>query len=97
MYGTVARMRLKQGAEPLVQAWLDGMANAIRDKGWVSTTLYRSDEDPQVFWMAVMFESKEAYHANAESPHQGERFQRLRSCLEEDPEWNDGEVWAHRT
>lgn len=69
------------------------MVASLRGKGWISTTFYRTDEDPNVFWMAVVFESRDAYRANAESPGQDARYVRLRSCLEEDPEWHDGGIW----
>jgi quinol monooxygenase YgiN len=94
MYGTVARLQLKPGAAPLFNAWFDGIVHAIRPNGMVSTTIFRSDEDENVCWLSVVFESKEAYHANADSSGQNDRYVRLRSLLETDPEWHDGEVWA---
>jgi quinol monooxygenase YgiN len=94
MYGTVARMQLKPGAAPLFEAWFEGIVNAIKPQGMVSTTIFRTDDDPNVCWLSVIFESKEAYEANAASPNQNDRYVRLRSCLEADPEWHDGEVWA---
>jgi quinol monooxygenase YgiN len=96
MFGTIAKMRVKPGALPLLNAWFDGMNKAIKDVGWVATTIYQSDEDPHVCRMAVVFESREAYVANAESPHQDARYRRLRSCLES-PEWHDGEVIRRTT
>ena len=98
MYGTVAKLRVKPGSEPLLEAWMDGFADAIRrGVSFISSTIYRSDEDPQVCWMAVLFESREAYRANAESPNTDARYRRFRTCLEADPEWHDGEVWRHQT
>ena len=32
------------------------------------------------------------YRANADSPEQDARYQKLRALLEDDPEWNDGEI-----
>ena len=95
MFGTIAKMRVKAGAEPLLEAWMDGFTNPLKDRGWVSTTIYRSETDPLVYWMSVVFSSREAYRANAESPHQDARYHRLRSCL--DPEWHDGEVILQRS
>jgi heme-degrading monooxygenase HmoA len=94
MYGTVAKLKVKRGSEPLLEAWFDGMIQAISEKGHVSTTIIRSDEDPQLCWLTVIFDSEESYKANAESPSQNDRYIRLRSCLEEDPEWHDGIVWS---
>ena len=92
MYGTIARMRLRPGAEPLLRAWMDSFTDPVRDHGWLSTTIFRSDGDPLEWWLVVVFASKEAYRANAESPNQDARYHRLRSCLEADPEWHDSEV-----
>ena len=88
-------MRLAPGAEPTLKAHIEAM-QALRVSGHVSTTIYRSDDDPQELWMSVVFESGEAYRANAESETQGLRYQRLRSILEADPEWHDGEVIAQQ-
>ena len=105
MYGTVAKLRVKPGSEPLLEAWMASFADNLRRDtidgpavlGFISSTIYRSDEDPQVYWMAVLFESREAYRANAESPNMDARYRRFRSCLEADPEWHDGEVSKHIT
>jgi hypothetical protein len=40
--------------------------------------------------MCVVFESKEAYVRNAESPKQDAEYRKLRALLEADPEWHDG-------
>jgi len=42
----------------------------------------------------VLFESKEAYVANAGSPEQHQRYLRMREMLVSDPEWHDGEIIA---
>ncbi len=42
--------------------------------------------------VAVVFESREAYRANAESSEQHQRYLEMRELLAEDPEWFDGEV-----
>src|SRR5262245_34286563 len=91
MYGTVARWRIKQGTESefrAMQAEMD--ANAPR--GIVGEIIYQSDADPQVYYLAVVFESKEAYVANADSPEQHAQYLRYRELLEEEPEWHDGEI-----
>ena len=54
---------------------------------WIS--FYGGDEDPRELWMVAMFETKEAYQRNAESPAQHAVYLMLRSCLESDPEWHD--------
>lgn len=44
------------------------------------------------FWLVGVFESREAYRANAASPEQHQRFLQLRALLEADPEWHDGAI-----
>ena len=95
MFGTVARMRVKPGGEMMIQAWINAFSVLI--KGRLSTTIYRSREDERVLWLTVIFEDEAAYRANAESPEQHRRWQQLRSVLEADPEWHDGDVIAHIT
>ena len=91
MYGTIARMRAKPGKEPELLAEL----SPERYKGvpgYDGIGVYRMDSDQNEFWVAVGFESKKAYVANAESPEQTERYRRLRELLLADPEWHDGEI-----
>jgi len=95
MFGTVAKMRLKPGGETLLMAWSQALMGNI--KGHVSTTVYRSTEDPLVMWMVVVFEDEESYRANAESPEQYRRWQQMRSVVDGDIEWNDGHVLMHGT
>jgi hypothetical protein len=64
-------------------------------EGWVSTTIYRSDSDPQLLWIAVAFDSREAYHANAATPVQDHLYHQMLSGLEEPPVWHDGEIISH--
>ena len=64
MYGTVARMRLKPGMEEQLIA-LDRAEHAVGIPGYVSSYIYRMDAEPNVYYLAVAFGSKEAYQANA--------------------------------
>jgi quinol monooxygenase YgiN len=91
MYGTIARLRAKPGAhEQLMDL---GTQDPVRRvPGFVTQYVYRSDTDPTEYWLAVVFESKEAYLANAASPAQDTSYQRLRELLTDDPEWHDGEI-----
>lgn len=92
MYGTVARMTLKPNAFEQLEAEMNSIEADLSAVGWQSTTVYRSDSDPNEVWLAVVFDSKEAYHANAQSSEQARRYERMRALLEADPEWHDGEV-----
>ncbi len=91
MYGTVALMRVKPGMDSALLA-LSEEYRALKVPGMVGEYVYRTDADANQFYMVVMFESKKAYFANAESPEQDARYRRMRECLQADPEWHDGEV-----
>lgn len=92
MYGTIARMTLKPNSVEQFEAQMNSVEADLSAVGWQSTTVYRSDSDPNEVWLAVVFDSKEAYQANAQSPEQARRYERMRALLETDPEWHDGEV-----
>ena len=53
--------------------------------------------DANEWYMAVIFESKAPYVANAESDALDTRYQQLRTLLESDPEWHDGAITAFTT
>ena len=91
MYGTVARMKAKPGTGELL-AEMGHQLSDDRPAGMVGTWVYQMDADPDEYILAVAFESREAYKANAASPDQDARYQELRALLEADPEWNDGEI-----
>ena len=91
MYGTVAHMRVKPGMEAELNK---EMANyeSLKIPGFVSTTVYRMDRDPNELYMAVAFKDKASYIANAQDPKQDERFKKMGAFLAEAPEWHDGEI-----
>jgi quinol monooxygenase YgiN len=91
MYGTVARFRVKPGAEKEIEA-LVREYERNQPPGYIGEYIYRMDSDPHSYIMAVMFESKDAYFANANSPDQDAQYRKFRELLEGDPEWNDGEI-----
>lgn len=91
MYGTVARMRLKPGMEDQLMAQLR-QYDQLQVPGFVHTYIYRMDADPRDLYMAVIFESKAAYTANAQSPEQDTRYRQMLDTLEGPPEWHDGEI-----
>lgn len=91
MYGTIARLHGKPGTRE--QLMEQGSQESVRRMhGFVSQYVYQSDADPDEYYLAVVFESKEAYFANAASPEQDASYRRLRALLTDDPEWHDGEV-----
>jgi heme-degrading monooxygenase HmoA len=88
MYGTVARMRLKAGAEEEIMQMSREDASQI--PGFVFQHVYRMDADPQEFYLVVAFESEEAYRTNAASPEQHARYERYAALMDGAPEWHDG-------
>jgi heme-degrading monooxygenase HmoA len=95
VYGTVAKMKLKPGAEEKIMQEFEGSQTGR--EGHVATYVFKSDADPNVHFVATIFESKSAYKKFADSPQQDKRFHQMRELLAADPEWHDGEVIHHET
>lgn len=91
MYGTVAHMRMKPGME-------DKMASHMKEyeslniPGSIGEFVYRMDSDPNECYLAVLFDSRQSYEANANSPEQDARYRKLLDLLVSEPEWHDGEI-----
>ncbi|MBZ0282740.1 MAG: hypothetical protein K8L97_18505 [Anaerolineae bacterium] len=66
-----------------------------RSPGQVAVYVYQMDSDSREFYLTAIFESREAYVANAQSPEQNDRFMKLMAVLESEPEWHDGEIIYH--
>jgi hypothetical protein len=96
MYGTVAQLRFKPDQDSALKDYLHYWTNERKPnvKGAVGGYIYQLDTDPSIAIMAVVFEDKESYVANAQSPAQHADYQRLRALLVEDPIWEDGEIIA---
>ncbi len=91
MYGTIVRYRIKAGMEGQFNKQAREF-EAEQVPGLVATYAYRMDADPNDYYVAVVFESREAYLANAQSPEQGARYRQLLPLLEREPDWHDGEI-----
>ena len=95
MYGTVGRLRIKPGMEGQFRQLLQEQARAFETgqvPGFVASYAYRMDADPNDYYVAAVFESREAYWANAQSPEQDARYRQWLPLLEGEPEWHDGEI-----
>ena len=90
MYGTIAQLRVKSGMEEQFSAYTQKIQE--KDPGEVASYAYRTDADPSTFYVVAIFESKEAYVANANRPETDARYQHMRAYLEREPEWHDGEI-----
>lgn len=72
MYGSIVRYRLKPGMEEQLHAF-EQKIREVKLPGMVGAFTYRMDDDPGVYYEAVVFESREAYRALAASPEQDAR------------------------
>ena len=91
MHGTIARYQLMPGMEEQFLAFEREIRDA-KHPGLVTEYTFRMDEDHNVYYQAVVFESHAAYRAVADSPEQDMRYRKLLALLEGPPEWHDGEV-----
>jgi quinol monooxygenase YgiN len=91
MYGTIAKLKVKPGK---VEALKSHMASVTsrREPGFVSVHLYQMDADPNELYLAVLFENKETYVANANRPGTNADFEKMMQLLVAEPEWHDGKV-----
>jgi antibiotic biosynthesis monooxygenase (ABM) superfamily enzyme len=91
MYGTIARLKIKPGKEAELMAQ-GSKIDDLRVAGHIGEFIYKMDAEPNTYFMVVVFESKEAYRANADSPDQNKRYEEMLGFLESAPEWHDGEI-----
>ncbi len=89
MYGTIARIKIDPSK---LQELIDLGQRMGTTPGQIARYVYQMDADPGEMFLVAVFESKEAYWANAQSPEQNQRFMELRAMLLEDPEWHDGDI-----
>ena len=95
MYGTIGRLRIKSGMEDQFRQLIEGQAPAFEAgqiPGFIVSFSYRMDADPNDYYLAVVFESREVYWANAQSPDQDARYRQWLPLLDGEPEWLDGEI-----
>jgi quinol monooxygenase YgiN len=91
MYGSVSRWIAKEGKGAELEALVAEISKTPYP-GSRALTVYRSDANPREYWVAGVFESREAYTSNSGSPETSGNYERLRSLMDSDPEWHDGEV-----
>jgi heme-degrading monooxygenase HmoA len=102
MYGTIGHLRIKPGMEGQFGQLLQGQSRAFETgqvAGFVASYAYRMDADPNNYSIAAVFESREAYWANARSPEQDARYRQWLPLLDGEPDWHDGEIdviYAHQ-
>jgi heme-degrading monooxygenase HmoA len=89
MYGTIAHFRLQPGVREEFIKMMDSFGNDVIP-GWKADYYFQMDRDSDEFFLVAIFQDKETYTANADSPEQHERYLKFRSFLTDDPQWNDG-------
>jgi quinol monooxygenase YgiN len=95
MYGTIGRLRIKAGMGDQFRQIIEGQADAFEAgqvAGFVVSYVYRMDADPNEFYVVAIFESRETYLANAQSPEQDARYRQWVPLLDGEPDWHDGEI-----
>jgi hypothetical protein len=87
----MARYRVKPG---MMQKLLDFEADVKEAsmKRYVEEFTLNTDEDPNVCYELVIFESKGAYTTVADDPEQDKRYHQLLALPEMPPEWHDVEI-----
>lgn len=88
MYGTIAKLYSKPGAIEELSKIGDGRKPA----GYLGSFVFKSDNDPNELWLVAIFNDKETYFANANSPEQDMEFTSLMQFLSGEPEWHDGKI-----
>ena len=85
----------RQAVIDVFQRWEQERKSQV--KGFVRSVLVSKYSDADEFMATVVFESKENYDANSNSPEQGAWYTELRSHLTADPEWFDGNLELQAT
>jgi quinol monooxygenase YgiN len=98
MYGTVARVKALPGKEQDLKALSEEWTKARgASTGQVVEYVFKMDNNPNEYMVVGIFTDREAYRKNAEDPETDRWYRRMREMLQEDPEWNDGEVISATT
>lgn len=96
MFATVYRLRPRDGQKEALLAHIQKWSQERLPKveGYVGGyMLWSATRSNEIAGIAV-FDSQSNFHKNANDPEQDQWYQQLRSLLESDPEWNDGEIIA---
>ncbi len=89
MYGTIAKIHTNPAQVDALRALAERMGTA---PGQLGRYVFQMDADPGELFLVAVFESRQAYWDNAQSPEQHQRYQELRALLDSDPEWHDGAI-----
>lgn len=93
MYGTIARLHPSPGREDDLASLGNTLMEGAEAAGYRGSYVFRPDQNPYdqpTMFLVALFDDEATYRANATSPEQAARFQRLRDLLADDPDWMDG-------
>ena len=88
MYGTIFSLDIKPGHQDKLLATMEKEATS-KPQGMLAWFVMKPDDKEEWTGVAV-FESKDAYVANANRPEQHESFLKMMEHLASEPTWNDG-------
>ena len=93
MYGSIFRMKIKDGKEREFIKHMDDFEKIRKPKvkGYLGTFILISEKKTDEILGVAIFTSKAAYFKNAKDPEQDKWYRKMRTYLKADPEWNDGE------
>ena len=92
MYGTIARMKIKDGKYEEMRKAMTEITSSRNADGSVGMFVFQMDRDPDELFVVVLSESEEKYRAYSESEDSNAGYEVMMRYLEEPPEWNDGKV-----
>jgi heme-degrading monooxygenase HmoA len=86
--------KVKPGKRPEMEAFFEkyGHLGEYPIEGHIGSYILWKDNDPDEAIVLTIFDNREAYWRNAQSSEQHERYLQIRSMIQEDPGWNDGEI-----
>jgi quinol monooxygenase YgiN len=94
MYGTIARLHPRADRIDELKALARRFESGERvPAGFRHAWLFTPDTNPyaeNTAFLIGVFEDRETYRANADSPEQDAEYQQLRALLQDDPQWMDG-------
>ncbi|HET9199766.1 MAG TPA: antibiotic biosynthesis monooxygenase [Dehalococcoidia bacterium] len=94
MYGTIMMCRVKPGKKQDLEDFFEkyGHLGEYPIEGHIGSYILWRDSDPESAIIMTIFDNREAYWRNAQSDEQHDRYLQIRSMIEDDPTWNDGDI-----